>query len=308
MLAMSTGITKAQAEFLESTKSTVSVGNSASRPDTSTTSKLDDDDETVAMRQARWITIFPHYEKLSSMLQSLLKTMRGWKQGAFRWQFSSISDFVSRTSQAWSRPAVFSKEEQQLFSQPGRVRELFLEFVAKFQQEFGGLFATLKSFLEVSAVVLSISLVKFNCVATLCEQKRKQDEDRRRYLELVSFEKSKDGDGDSQSEKRQQTLHKLQSLGMKQDEMEGLLLDDGSQHNPLLHAHSLETDKMLGDASSLSLFETIVKSIQGPHSIEIYSGNNRLTTQIHGLDILELLPVLPSIQQVLHETSFSKKK
>ncbi len=44
--------------------------------------------------------------------------------------------------------------------------------------------------------------------------------------------------------------------------------------------------------------EHIQKSLIGLQTVELFTGKSRFTLSVQGLDVFELLPVLPSMQQV----------
>jgi hypothetical protein len=194
ILAMSSGMTEAQADFLKqqnqakiatsspsddepipsATSSNTVAITTASQSETNMSQKKKtsnpslmqskkglnalstmeglDDDDTSAMRQYRWMTVYPYYSLIGSTFKQVYDLMYSWKTSVFRWQFRSLSDLVMRLPYFWGTDQVnpiLTKEQKHLLFKPGFVRDLYLEMVKNFKEEFGTLFEDLKTFLEV---------------------------------------------------------------------------------------------------------------------------------------------------------------
>jgi hypothetical protein len=107
--------------------------------------------------------------------------------------------------------------------------------------------------------------------------------------------------------KKNSTLERMKRIGLEGEELDAMLTNEEFEKNPLLFINSQETDNRLGDITSLRFLETLSESIVGVHSVEILSGRNKLTTQVHGLDFIQFIPKLGSMNEVFLKNSFSKK-
>ncbi len=176
MLAMNSGMTEAQADFLNQRNqqrnsssddnsqsgstvptrtnvSTLNLANVQKKGTSAETFSVDGmDDDTSAMRQYRWMLVYPHYPAIAETLKKIFDVAYSWRNSAVRWQFRSLSDFMMRLPFLFGIErfrSVFTVEQKTMLFKPGYVRELYLDFVKCFKEEFGSLFDELKEFLEV---------------------------------------------------------------------------------------------------------------------------------------------------------------
>ncbi len=128
-------------------------------------------------------------------------------------------------------------------------------------------------------------------------------------MELISFEKKKEEEESvkAMESKKNSTLERMKRIGLEGEELDAMLTNEEYDKNPLLYINSQETDNRLGDITTFRLMELITENLVGLHSVELLSGKNKLTAQIHGMDVMHFIPKMASMNEVFHKTSFSKK-
>lgn len=126
---------------------------------------------------------------------------------------------------------------------------------------------------------------------------------------MISFEKKKEEEEafKAMESKKNSTLERMKRIGLEGEDLDSMLTNEEHEKNPLLYINTQETDNRMGDITSLRLLEMVSDTIVGVHSVELLSGRNKLTCQVHGLDIVQFIPQLGSMNEVFHKNAFSKK-